>query len=86
MEFRFKRLNFVQVIRYLKPSGFTQVVWVQPVFEAAVKASVYRGLRYKTRGSCVGRYGRNLPDTRLGRFLRLSTILGILGPSSITLI
>ena len=76
----------MQVIRYLKPSGFTQIVWVQPVFAAAVKASVYRDLRYKTRGSCVGRCGRNLPDTRLGRFLRLSTILGILEPSSITLI
>ena len=86
MEFRFKRLIFIKVIRYLKPSSFTQVVWVQPVFELAVEASVYRGLRYKTRGSCVGRYGRNLPDTRLGRFLRLSTILGILGPSNITLI
>ena len=76
----------MQVIRYLEPSGFTQVVWVQPVFEAAVEASVYRGLRYKTRGSCVGRYGRNLPDTRLGRFPHLSTILGILEPGSITLI
>ena len=86
MEFGFKRLNFVQVTRYLKPSGFTQVVWVQPVFEVAVEASVYRGLRYKTRGSCVGRYGRNLPDTRLGRFPRLSTVLGILGPGSIILI
>ena len=86
VEFGFKRLDFVQVIRYLEPSGFTQVVWVQPVFEAAVEASVYRGLRYKTRGSYVGHCGRNLPDTRLGRFLRLSTILGIPGPSSITLI
>ena len=56
------------------------------MFEAAVEASVYRGLRYKTRGSYVGRYGRNLPDIRLGRFLRLSTTLGILGPGSITLI
>ena len=26
VEFRFKRLNFVQVIYYLRPSGFTQVV------------------------------------------------------------
>ena len=26
IEFGFKRLNFVQAIRYLKPSGFTQVV------------------------------------------------------------
>ena len=56
------------------------------MFEAAVEASVYRGLRYKTRGSCVGCYGRNLPDTRLGRFLRLSTIFGILEPGSIILI
>ena len=86
VEFRFKRLDFVQVIRYFKPSDFTQVVWVQPVFEVAVKASVYRGLRYKTRGSYVGRYGRNLPDTRLGRFPRLSTVLGIPGSGSITLI
>ena len=86
VEFGFKRLDFVQVIRYLEPSGFAQVVWVQPVFEAAVEASVYRGLRYKTRGSCVGRCGRNLPDTRLGRFPRLSTMLGIPGPGGITLI
>ena len=42
MKFRFKRLDFVQITRYLKPSGFTQVVWVQPVFEAAVEVSVYR--------------------------------------------
>ena len=86
VEFGFKRLNFVQVIRYFTPSGFTQVVWVQPVFETAVEASVYRGLYYKTRGSYVGRYGRNLPDTRLGRFPSLPTIICILEPNSITLI
>ena len=86
VEFKFERLDFVQVIRYLEPSDFTQVVWVQPVFEAAVEASAYRGLRYKTRGSCVGRYGRNLPDTRLGRFLYLSTVLGIPVSGGITLI
>ena len=56
------------------------------MFEVAVEVSVYRDLRYKTRGSYVGRYGRNLPGIRLDRFLRLSTILGILEPSSITLI